>query len=129
MDTTSRGWKLTRDAREGGQNTRIHRRRQTMTGNDVTTRKDKKYREDEKFTSRGKGSTSAKDDATGSVGVPARKGRTTGHRDQRKKNESIAHRSGRRRDATKPSHRATRGRYDRKEKPGSGTVPENHRNV
>jgi hypothetical protein len=34
--------------------------------------------------------------------------------------------SGRRRVATKPSHRATRGRYGRKEQPGSGAVPENH---
>jgi hypothetical protein len=39
MDTTSRGWELTRAAGEGGKTTCSHSRCQTMTENDVTARK------------------------------------------------------------------------------------------
>jgi hypothetical protein len=95
----------------------------------TSARKDQNFRGYEKLTRRGKGSTSAKDDATISVGAHARKGRTTSHRDRHKKIECRAHRSGRRRDIIKPSHHAVHGIYGRKEKSGSGAVPENHRNV
>jgi hypothetical protein len=111
MDTTSRGWKLTRVAREGGKTTHSHGRCQIATENDGTTRKDQIYRGDENFTSRGKGSTSVEDDVIGSVGAPTRKGKTTGHQDRHIKIECRAPCSGRSTAATKPSHPATHGRY------------------
>jgi len=126
MDTTSRGWNITRAAREGGKTTRSHSICQTTTENDVTAMKDQNFRRDENFTSRGKDSTRLEDDATSSVGSPARKGRTTGLRDRRRKIECRAHHSVRRRFSTKTSHHATRGIYGQKENLGLGTVLENH---
>jgi hypothetical protein len=77
MDIASRGWKITRDAREGGKTTHNHGRCQIAIENDVTARKYQNCRGDENLTSRGKGSTSAKDDATCSIGAPARKGKNS----------------------------------------------------
>jgi len=126
MDTTSRGWNFTKAAREGIQTPCIHGRHQTVTENNVTARKNKKNCGDENLTSRGKGSTNAKDDVTGSVGAPVRKGRTVGCRYQCSKIECRAHRSGRRRATTKIIHCETRGRYGLKEHPSLGAVPKNH---
>jgi hypothetical protein len=81
MDTNSRGWNITRDAREGGQTTCSHGRRQTTKKSNVTARKYQNCHRDENLTSRGKGITSTKDDARGSAGAPTRKDITTGFQD------------------------------------------------
>jgi hypothetical protein len=111
MDTYSREWNLTRDAREGGQTTCIPGICQTTTKSDVTARKYQNYHGYENLTSRGKGSTNAKYDTTGSVGAPARKGIIVGHHDRHTKIECRVYHSGRRRDSTKTSHCTTHGRY------------------
>jgi hypothetical protein len=129
MDTTYRGWELTRDVGERGQTTCNHSRCQTTTENNVTTRKYEDCHQDEDCASRGKCSTSTEDDVTGSVAAPPRKGRIVGRRYRHNKIECRAHRNGRSRDVTKPSHHATRGICVRKEHPDLGAVLENHRNV
>jgi hypothetical protein len=127
MDTTFRGWELIRAAGEGGQTACSNDRCQTTTEDDVTSREDQDDHKNEEFTSRGEGSTSAKDGTTGSIGAPTRKGGAAGHRDRRNKAENRVDRLGRGTTTTKLS--CTGGKHSRKEQLGLGAVPENNGNV